>query len=332
MRGKLIYNYIERVHEGKVEELIDLFNKVKVKAVGILLVVSLIFLMSGCVNQSAKGEIVAKVNGDSIYKEDFEKDFNIYKNAVESKVGPEIWKKLEEEAMRRFLDKLIIEKIISQEAEKLGLKVTDEEVDKEIKNYISYFENEEKFKEFLKQSNITEEYFRKEIKKEILISKYKEEVLKDIEIPIDEAKKYYEDNIDSFRDYRVRARHILVKTEDEAKEILKQLKNGKDFAELAKEKSICPSASKGGDLGYIGKDSMLLPEFKKAALSLEPGQISDIVKTEKGYHIIKVEDKIDKLYSFDEVKDDIIKWLKDKEYDKKLKELRENADVETFLE
>ncbi len=66
MRGKLIYNYIERVHEGKVEELIDLFNKVKVKAVGILLVVSLIFLMSGCVNQSAKGEIVAKVNDNKV--------------------------------------------------------------------------------------------------------------------------------------------------------------------------------------------------------------------------------------------------------------------------
>ncbi|WP_427339312.1 peptidylprolyl isomerase [Caloranaerobacter sp. DY30410] len=326
-----MYNYIERVHEGRAEELINLINKIRVKIIGILLVTVLIFGLSGCVSQETKGEIVAKVNGDSIYKEDFEKDFNVYKKAVESKVGPEIWKQLEEEAMRKFLDKLIIEQIISQKAEELGIEVTDEEVDEEIKNYINYFENEEKFKEFLKQSNITEEYFRKEIKKEMLISKYKEEVLKDIDISLDEAKKYYEDNIDLFRDYRVRARHILVKTEDEAKEILKQLKNGKDFAELAKEKSIGPSAANGGDLGYFGKGQMV-PEFEKAAFSLEPGQISDIVKTQYGYHIIKVEDKIDKLYSFDEVKDDIIKELKNREYDKKLKELRENANVEIFLE
>lgn len=317
----------------KVEqrELIILFNKVGVKFIGILLVTVLIFMLSGCINQETKGEIVAKVNGDSIYKEDFDKDFNVYKKAVESKVGSEIWKQLEEEAMRKFLDKLIIEQIISQKAKELGIEVTDKEVEEEIKNYINYFENEEKFKEFLKQSNITEEYFRKEIKKEMLISKYKEEVLKDVEISIDEAKKYYEDNIDLYRDYRVRARHILVKTEDEAKEILKQLNNGKDFAELAKEKSIGPSAANGGDLGYFGKGQMV-PEFEKAAFSLEPGQISDIVKTQYGYHIIKVEDKIDKVYSFDEVKDNVIEELKNREYDKKLKELRENADVEIFLE
>lgn len=88
---------------------------------------------------------------------------------------------------------------------------------------------------------------------------------------------------------QVKASHILVKTESEANKILEDLKRGASFAKLAQEKSECPSKKKGGDLGWFGKGKMV-PEFEKAAFSLKKGEISDIVKTKFGYHIIKVTD------------------------------------------
>ena len=86
---------------------------------------------------------------------------------------------------------------------------------------------------------------------------------------------------------KVHAKHILVKTEQEANVILYDLKNGKDFDEVAKEKSLCPSGKKGGDLGWFGKNQMV-KEFEKAAFELKPGELSKPVKTQFGYHIIKV--------------------------------------------
>lgn len=87
----------------------------------------------------------------------------------------------------------------------------------------------------------------------------------------------------------VRASHILVKTEDEAKQILGQLKKGSSFAKLAQERSECPSKKNGGDLGWFGRGKMV-PEFEKAAFSLKRGETSDIVKTKFGYHLIRVTD------------------------------------------
>jgi peptidyl-prolyl cis-trans isomerase C len=87
----------------------------------------------------------------------------------------------------------------------------------------------------------------------------------------------------------VRASHILVKTEDEAKNILNQIKTGSDFAELAKAYSDCPSSRKGGDLGYFCKGQMV-KEFENTAFTLQRGQVSDPVRTQFGYHIIMVTD------------------------------------------
>ena len=103
----------------------------------------------------------------------------------------------------------------------------------------------------------------------------------------------------------MRARHILVETEDEAKAILDQLKGGADFATLAKEKSKDPGAAEGGDLGYFTKDQMV-PEFAEVAFKMYPGQLSDPVKTQFGWHVIKLEDKRTKQPpEFDKVKDQI---------------------------
>lgn len=89
---------------------------------------------------------------------------------------------------------------------------------------------------------------------------------------------------------KVRASHMLVKTMEEAKEILEELKNGASFSKLANERSLCPSKKRGGDLGFFTRGKMVR-EFEKAAFALKKGEISDAVKTKFGYHIIKVTDR-----------------------------------------
>ncbi len=126
----------------------------------------------------------------------------------------------------------------------------------------------------------------------------------------------------------VHARHILVPTEEEAKKIEDQLKKGADFAELAKKESKDPGASDGGDLGFFTKDQMV-PEFSKVAFELEPGKISDPVKTQFGWHIIKVEEKrTRKAPDFDQVKSQIEQYVTRKAQADYVTKLRETAKVE----
>src|ERR1700761_8585511 len=126
----------------------------------------------------------------------------------------------------------------------------------------------------------------------------------------------------------VHARHILVETEDEAKAVEDELKKGADFAELAKKKSKDPGASDGGDLGFFTKDQMV-PEFSAVAFSLEPGKISDPVKSQFGWHIIKVEEKRNrKPPEFDQVKGQIETYVARKAQAEYVGKLREAAKIE----
>jgi peptidyl-prolyl cis-trans isomerase C len=126
----------------------------------------------------------------------------------------------------------------------------------------------------------------------------------------------------------VHARHILVETEDEAKAILEALKGGADFATLAKEKSKDPGAADGGDLGYFTKEQMV-PEFSEVAFKMYPGQLSNPVKTQFGWHIIKVEDKRTKpVPEFDKVKDQIEAFLMRKAQTEFVAKLRQGAKIE----
>jgi peptidyl-prolyl cis-trans isomerase C len=128
----------------------------------------------------------------------------------------------------------------------------------------------------------------------------------------------------------VRARHILVDSEDEAKTLLDQIKGGADFATVAKEKSKDPGAAEGGDLGYFTKDQMV-PEFAEVAFKMYPGQLSNPVKTQFGWHIIKVEDKRTKQPpEFDKVKDQIEAYLARKSQSEFISKLRQSAKIERF--
>jgi peptidyl-prolyl cis-trans isomerase C len=146
----------------------------------------------------------------------------------------------------------------------------------------------------------------------------------------DEAmKKVYEDASKQITgEQEVHARHILVETEDEAKAVAAELKKGADFAELAKKKSKDPGASDGGDLGFFTKDQMV-PEFSAVAFALEPGKISDPVKSQFGWHIIKVEEKRNrKAPDFEQVKGQIETYVTRKAQADYVAKLRETAKIE----
>src|SRR5271167_3935015 len=146
----------------------------------------------------------------------------------------------------------------------------------------------------------------------------------------DEAmKKVYDEAAKQISgEQEVHARHILVESEDEAKAIVAELKKGADFATLAKQKSKDPGAAEGGDLGYFTKDQMV-PEFSAVAFALEPGKISDPVKSQFGWHVIKVEEKRKrKAPEFDQVKSQIEAYVTRKAQADYVAKLREAAKIE----
>ena len=206
---------------------------------------------------------------------------------------------------RNVLDQIISEKLLIQESKNKGL-----EEDKEVLEQIA---------------KITEQ-----ILVQILIER---EILDKVMVGDEEVVKYYEENKNDFVEKeQVHLLNILVETEDEAQNLLEQLKAGGDFSEIAKEKSIGPSAAQGGDLGYIAKGT-IISEIGEVVFALELGEVSDIIKTEFGFHILKVLDKKPEIIkTVEEVKEDIIENLlplKQREaFENLLEELKSKVTIE----
>ncbi|MBN1882110.1 MAG: peptidylprolyl isomerase [Deltaproteobacteria bacterium] len=205
------------------------------------------------------------------------------------------------EGKKQYLENLVMEEILYHEAGKEG--ILDDP-------YVMYMA------EKAKRSVIIEEYLRRELSKG-LVTPSTEDIL-----------AFYEENKDAFDNAEtIRVRHILVDTQEEAEEILELLNEGESFNDLAREYSICPTGPDGGDLGFFKRGDMIA-EFEDAAFALEkPGDISDIVKTKYGYHIIKMEDKDHLLeqYYYDSQDEIIMNHLK------KLKEASEYTIYEDNL-
>jgi peptidyl-prolyl cis-trans isomerase C len=181
---------------------------------------------------------------------------------------------------------------------------------------------EEEFKKILEEANHN------------LLQRYAvQKLLEKVTVNEEDMKKYYEENKESFVSAEeVRAKHILVKEEEEAKKVKEEIEAGKSFEEAAKEYSTCPSKDKGGDLGFFSKGRMV-PEFEKAAFELEIGELSDLVKTQFGYHLIVVEEKKESsIKTFDQVKEQIkqnlLRGEQTKVYTNKFNELKSKYSVE----
>jgi peptidyl-prolyl cis-trans isomerase C len=182
------------------------------------------------------------------------------------------------EGKKELLDSMIVRELVLEQAKKDGIDTSKEVVAR---------------LEDVKKRVIVEAFVRKKIEQDVKISD-------------DEMKKFYDQNKDKFKSgEQIRASHILVKDEKTAQDILAQLKKGASFEDLARKNSTDASAAKGGDLGWFAKGSMV-PDFEKAAFSLKEGELSNVVKTPYGYHIIKVTGKRPAgARSFEEVKDQI---------------------------
>lgn len=203
------------------------------------------------------------------------------------------------------LDDLINVELMNQELQKQGLVVAEADIDKELDALKkAYGLDDEKLKQTLAQSGMTVADLRPDLEKQAKLRKL---LSSKATVTDKDIQDYYDQNKESFSTpEQVRASHILVKTKEEADAILKQLKDGADFATIAKEKSLdTGTKDAGGDLNYFGKGQMD-PAFEKAAFELKVGETSQPVQSAYGFHIIKVTDhKQAASPTFEEKKEDI---------------------------
>ncbi len=198
----------------------------------------------------------------------------------------ELYDKLVEYYGAETLETMIVDKIIEAETKKVDVNITDAEIQKEMDGIMDAYGGKEAFDQQMEQSGTTAEDLKADIVTYLKTLKLLEPR---IAVTEEEINAYFEENKDSFsKSEQLEASHILVDDEATANEVKAQLDNGKDFAELAAKYSTDASnAQSGGELGFFGKGDMVEP-FEAAAFSMKINEISDPVKTEFGYHIIKV--------------------------------------------
>ncbi len=294
----------------------------------------LIFLLTGC-----GGKVVATVNGEKITEEELNKRVEqaaaMYGFDLESDQGKEMRTFLQEQTLQVLID----EKVILQAAAKKDLEVSQEELDKEIKKIKDQFSNDKDYEEFLKERKFTEKDLNTYLQNSLIYKKLFDDVTKDITSTERDIKAYYQENKEEFNvPEMVKARNIVVKTEEEARTVIERLDKGEDFATVAVEVSIDPTVQQNqGDIGYFGKDANLLEEFKDAAFALEINEYTkEPVQTMYGYHIIKVEDRTAAHQrSFEEVEkeleDRFILEEKNETFSRYVEDLIEKADIEKNL-
>lgn len=191
---------------------------------------------------------------------------------------------------RAIVTELINRKLLLSEAKARGLSVTAEETAGE-KERLSRGLDPGELREAMAAAHVTPELFERDIGEELLIRRLLERTMAGVIIPESEIEDYYRKNAGQFfQQESVRARRIVVGTEEAAMKVKRQLAAGKDFARLAEEVSQSPDARNGGDLGFFQRGQMPA-DIEGAAFSLSPGQVSGVIETPYGYHLLKVEER-----------------------------------------
>ncbi len=291
-------------------------------------------------------EVIARVNGEAINKGEFE---TAIKN-VEGRAGGPVPADQRDRVYRGVLDQLIGYRLLMQETKSRNIEVPETEIDARIAQIKQQFPSEDEFKKQLAQRKMTVEQLRNDAKSDMRVAKMLEaEVNTKVAVQPDDVNTFYQQNPDKFQQpERVRASHILIRTEEnadakakdaakaKATDLLKQVKAGKDFAELAKQHSQDPgSAVQGGDLGFFQQGQMV-GAFERAAFALKPGEVSDIVETPFGFHIIKMAEKqAARTVPIEEVKPQIEQFLQNQQRQQKtqafIESLKSKGKVEVLI-
>jgi peptidyl-prolyl cis-trans isomerase C len=264
-------------------------------------------------------EVIARVNGQDVKKEEFERMVK----TLEARAGQAIPPDRRDEILRNTLDQLVIYTLLSQESKARGIKIEESEIEAKMQQLRGQFPTQELFDKALKERNMTAEGLRKDARVDLSVTKLMDAEVATVPGPSDaDAKDFYAKNPDRFKEEEsVRASHILIRVEPNADaatkakakatidSVLKKAKAGEDFAKLAQQYSQDGSAAQGGDLNFFPRGQMV-PEFSTAAFALQKGQLSDVVTTQFGYHVIKVTDKkAGRVVPFEEAQPQIKQFL-----------------------
>ncbi|MGM0410933.1 MAG: peptidylprolyl isomerase [Bacillota bacterium] len=308
--------------------------------------------------QSTKEEIAAVVNGEEISITELDQYANMQQlimqlyqsnqQFTQLLLQSEAGQNLMNEYRKTKLDGLITSELLKMEAKNRNIELNEEEKDQMFNQQLENIKSSNNMSEEQLLSNLSQqgissldEYkkvFLESNNENLLVNKLMQEVTSDINISDERAEEYYNNNKSQFEHQKqVNASHILVNDEETANEVIENINNGEDFAELAKEYSEGPSASDGGKIGFFQKGDMVAP-FEEKAFDMEVGEITDeAVKTEYGYHVIKINDtKEAGTASFEEVKGSIKENLANNEkqniWDQFVRELRDESEIEKKLD
>ena len=283
--------------------------------------------------KTSPDDIMVRVNGTAITRLEVERAVKVMlaQNQIEQPLEPEVMKQAEAAA----LEQLTSAELLYQEAAKLEVPDLDKQVAEKVAQNRAKFSTDAEFEQALNGVNMTAKDMQDFTRKDILIGNFVEQrFAANAQVTEEEARKFYDENLDKFfkKPETAKASHILIgsaenasaeeraKAKEKAEALLKRVKAGEDFAALAKSDSSCPSSAQGGDLGSFSRGEMV-PAFEQAAFALKPGEVSEVVETQFGYHIVKLTEKQEATTeSFDNVKGKITEFLKREKVQKQLSE------------
>lgn len=317
---------------------------------GLLTALILVFFVipTFAVEEKIPDGAVATVNGIVITQDFFEKEMARVSNQF-ARSGRPLNESQSGDIKKRVLETLINRELLYQESQHKGIKIEDTKVNGQLDTVKKRFPSDDEYQAALTKMKITEAELKSQIREGMAIQQFVDNYLaQDIAVSDAETIDFYEKNPEMFKQpEQIKASHILVKVDTEAdeatkgqankkiKEIQKKLETGQDFASLAAEFSEGPSNVNGGDLGYFSRGQMVKP-FEDAAFKLKSGEVSDIVETRFGYHLIKVVDKKpESVISYDTVKDKITQYIEQGKKGNAVKadieKLRQKADIKRFM-
>lgn len=298
--------------------------------------------------KKAPADKVAVVNGVTISKDTYDRelDFFVRRAAPGGQQIPDVQMA---QMKSEVLESLIDRELLFQESKKKGIQVKSDAVSDQLQKIQQRYPNKEEFKKLLSNMGLTESDVQAQIERGMAIQELLDkEVTGKIKVSDEETKAFYDKNPQLFQQpEQIKASHILIKVQADApadqkaearkkiEDVQQKVKKGEDFATLAKTYSEGPSGPKGGDLGYFRRGQMVKP-FEEAAFSLKPDETSEIVETQFGYHLIKVNDKKPaKKMTYTEVKDRLSENLKKQKQDSEanayIETLRKDAKIEKFI-